>query len=516
MTATTETRCHWDPANLLQIIDLDDDCKIQCVGRSEACHAERCRHTMSHLGARAVTDNLVALSEKPPTEVTDEELTALARLCLCEECRDSQCRKVTQRWKPVVARAARHHSQSRAGPHGDEQDLPDELLAYFKSQDSEALAKVDAFGRQLNTEIAATNAEISASQYRIQELQGDLKRAKFREPALTKSYEHAACQVVAAREAERARRAGTLTMLEAINADWRRLDTLVSEIHENAADQVKGSSKMAKRAAEDLGGQLSRAIEETARVNRARDQERTRQRALEVSWVNVERRLWKAKEEIVVAQCLVEDEQANLKLLETTNEGLKQRLHEVVARGDIMAQCEEDRSRVRECLNALNRRLVEARKDFREAQKITGEEVLKRLNKVTSISSARLNELAGHLSDATTAVQKLEETRLALKGAFRQAVANNETLAATNADLRQQVTNLQVLLSRNWHHRLRTWAHNKFYERNRPRRAPTPTPTPSLSSTPSSATSDPRRETVTEARPHPPTKPSGPSPSPSP
>src|SRR4051794_10235055 len=76
----------WDPAQLLQIEGYNSDAQIQCIGRAARKHGTRCRWTCGDDDdLLRIYDIMDSMARRRPWEVTRQDLTRLARLCLCRE-----------------------------------------------------------------------------------------------------------------------------------------------------------------------------------------------------------------------------------------------------------------------------------------------------------------------------------------------------------------------------------------------------------------------------------------------
>ncbi|KIW91932.1 uncharacterized protein Z519_07902 [Cladophialophora bantiana CBS 173.52] len=79
----------WDPDRVLQITDLGRN-EIICIGRAARRFNSRCTWTIEEPEVSHASSLLASMARKLPTEVRNEELRVLARLCLCHQAHQHQ------------------------------------------------------------------------------------------------------------------------------------------------------------------------------------------------------------------------------------------------------------------------------------------------------------------------------------------------------------------------------------------------------------------------------------------
>ncbi|KAL2132484.1 hypothetical protein VTI74DRAFT_3758 [Chaetomium olivicolor] len=274
------TETHWDPGNLLQLIEPDKPSEVQCVGRARRRYDSRCQWTLDDSDAKAVLSRIKELAETPPSRVTFHDLESLARLCLCRKFHSGQWSEVAQRWKLVLAQATRHYEQSAArngapnnvqlesllserlrclqilGIEGGEVDLPGKLLEYSKSS-ARGDGRIETATRQAQLELAVARDDLAAAHARLVDLEEELAFMKRRES--DREEEH---------------------------------QLTVSRLEETLKSKLSRLAELQENEKEDMKRRLSEA---TAKAALWVKEEKAKRKALEQEKEDLERQLSKAK-----------------------------------------------------------------------------------------------------------------------------------------------------------------------------------------------------------------------------
>jgi chromosome segregation ATPase len=520
---------YWDPANLLQIADSYAALDIQCVGHAKSRHNARCRGFMSGADASAVLAKVKKLAAIPPGKVTQQELEELAKLCLCRDYHFSQWYQVAQRWKPTLAMAVKHHErlvkgspapdkqlenllQERRkcfeviGVNEDDADLPTKLSAHLRGK-ANARPSSDATVSQLQSDLAAARATLSASEERVREVEDELHRGKLKETELSGERLAATWRIEESRKSERTRLAEMLAMLETANSDRGRLEAMVNVLKDDlenvnrSLDDEKTKTTELQEANDALERRLTEATKTTTRADRLLGEEKakaSRARALEKEKQDLERRLSKANAEATSTRSLLEEEKAKTDTFQAKQEDFERRLVEAYTLGDQLLADERIKARkLKEANSALEHRVHELNvsservwhEEQTKARVISDikDELKNRLSEVRALGAAELEmakrdketvvkERAAAITQARRAQADLEKAKSSherLKDqctvlerelqqsrvTFHGLQSANKSLTADNIALKHQLSTHEGALSKRWRSRLRTFVH---------------------------------------------------------
>ncbi|KAK4096737.1 hypothetical protein N658DRAFT_510977 [Parathielavia hyrcaniae] len=369
---------YWDPANLLQITGLDDSLEPQCVGRSARGRTNaRCRSTLSPSNAGPVLLKIRKLAAIPPTKLAQQDLEALAKACLCNE-HAPQWPQVVQRWRPILANAAKQHDRVLAAPNGngpadrvrtetfllerrkccdvlglkhDLGDLSAKLSAHLRIQD-EARIKAEAAQSAAEEELQALKGELEQAKWEMAQLKDDLDRANAeacQPPACECQFPGSELDEL--RNAEAPRLAEMLKLVEAAKNDRNDLKTRIIALEKDCfsiaacLDAERNKSKALEHTRIELEEQLSTAAQKLASPDALLDEERAKTRALEEAKANLKRRLSEATTEMERAQSLALDEKTRTAASKSVQAEYHRRLNDAYLERDRLLAEEKTKAR---------------------------------------------------------------------------------------------------------------------------------------------------------------------------
>ncbi|KAL2195195.1 hypothetical protein P885DRAFT_62436 [Corynascus similis CBS 632.67] len=511
---------YWDPANLLQITDDYTAPRIQCLARAQCDRKIRCPESLSSSETAAVMDEVQRMAANPPTKVTHKDLDKLAKLCLCRNSHSSQWRQISHDWRSVVARAAKHHERStRAcidsgsgqcakllverknclkmlGVQDVDADLSVELSNYLSSR-----AETDSKMSELQGDLAAARTSICTLEDCLRDLETELNRTRAREIELIKERLEANWRIEEIRQAEHARLAGMLKLVDAAKNNRARLESAIRGLRDElgsticALEKERAKTKSLDESVNELKRQLAEATEAGTRAHRTTEEEIDVKRLAEDK-MDLEHRLSEATEELNSTRRLWEMEKAKATSLREKQEDWECRLLNAYAEGDRLLAEEKNKNQgLKKAKEDLERRLREVdlcsdRLHLEQQTKIKvlssiKHELRLRLSEARATSAAEANRfkrnydslakshavaverarrLQTSLDSARDRVQALKDERLSLESQLRQCKADTSPLRATNeclrneiADLKSQIRTLEEALSnRRWRSRFRT------------------------------------------------------------
>jgi hypothetical protein len=496
---------YWDPANLLQITDSYTSLEVQCIGRAKSRHNVRCRTTISGSDATAIMAKVRKLAAIPPTKVTQQDLESLAKLSLCRDNHFSQWYPLAQRWKPVVARAAKHHDRLARGSvtvekpqseslvlerkqcfeilgcKDDSVNLPEKLSAHLRDEE-DAKHRMETTVAELQGDLAAAHVTICTSEDCVREMEAELHRGKARETQLAEERLAAAVRFEETRKAERARLAETLKGLESANNDRGRLENLVAVLGDelgNATrwlEEERAKADSRNEAEGDLKRRLAESTEAAAQANRSLEEEKTKTKELTGAKDDLERRLSAANKDIVSTRRRLEEEKAKAKVMRDKQEGFERRVLEAYAQGDRLVAEEKNKVKVlkqeKDDLehrlhegNVKSERLLheeqtknrvlsdlkhELRLRLSEARASSAAEASKAkrdndaLSKAFADACERVRRRQASLDSTKHLLRRVNDERQAFEQKLQQSRAETAPLRSTNAQLRSTNEQLRV------------------------------------------------------------------------
>jgi chromosome segregation ATPase len=349
--------------------------------------------------ATAILRKVQELALSPPSKVTQQDLEALAKLCLCREHHSGQWPETAQRWKPVVAKATKHHER------------------FSKGQDpavSESQLIIAKLGlEQFQKTLFAARTELADSEERRQGLEKDIELAKIAESKL-------AGELVATHKLLDEERVKITTLEEEMA---RRVQEGGNELTEARRLFEEARVSMAKQAALMSEQRDHSLAEERKKVTRLEQEIRDLGHRLSEASTKAER--------------LLSEEKSKTRLLDETQAALMRRLSEAEAKS---ADCAAKADRARRENEALSRDKAAAAQQFGLLQ--------------TDLEGVRA-EIRRRTDHGSVLERELNMARIdnqALRSAHSQ-------LTAQNTELCEQISALENALAKSWHRRLSAWMH---------------------------------------------------------
>ncbi|GAB1314735.1 hypothetical protein MFIFM68171_04945 [Madurella fahalii] len=496
---------YWDPGNLLQVTEFEDTRDIQCIGIAKTRNDARCGWRQPASISSVIRAKLAQMAAKLPSQVTDDDLESLAKLCLCSDWHRGQWARVAGNWKRVVARAVRHYERSSTqmeqlilerqrcfellGQQASiDADLSQRLSTRFMD-DADLRDRMDVAFGDIESGLLAARQDLLASQAQMRTMEGELERAKLRQTELTEGHRAAIFQLEESRKSERARLEAVLreglqkaghcleeeqartNALREVNADLeRRLSEATSMAESSAArvdDLCRDNEALCneKKALETSVADLQTHL---ATATRQLQEETDKTTALQGANEDLERRLLDAKAEAESSARQADRLSTDNEMLCNEKKALETSVDDLLtdlATATRQLQEETDKTTALQGANEdLERRLLDAKAEAessaRQADRLSADnETLRNEN------SSVLNQLDVLRSDLGTAqheIRRLRNDRSAIEKTLRQSQTDMETIRTENAQLtgekyalQAQVATLEQDLSRRWRYRLR-------------------------------------------------------------
>lgn len=424
---------YWDPANLLQITESDNASEIQCVGRARSRHNARCRWTLYDSDTTAILRKVKELAASPPSKVAERDLEGLAKLCLCHEYHSGQWLEVAQRWKPVVAKAVKHHERV-----SKEQASPFELTL-------------------LKIQLSLNRADLSASEERRRVVEEELEHAKLKESRLAQEHISSMTRLQESLEAEKVRLTKSLNELNVTRGELAKADAQLSSLRQEVGvarglldeelTKTTTLEKAVKEGAEEL--REARRLLEEARKSRTQEvaqeleqrdrllaEEKSKTTKVEEATKHLEHRLL---EEARRTERLLDEERAKIHALEETKEMLRRQLSDAEARSTQNA--------------------AEADKANRDNQVLLQD---------NAAANKHLDHLRTDLEDLRVEVQRRRDDGSVLARQLQTAQVDKQALLSTHSQLTaqnnallRQIAALEASLAKCWRRRIRAWLERK-------------------------------------------------------
>ncbi|KAK4118183.1 hypothetical protein N657DRAFT_405836 [Parathielavia appendiculata] len=455
---------YWDPANLLQITALDDSLEVQCLGRGARGRPNsRCRLTLSASDAAPTLFKIKKMAAMPPSKVTQQDLEALAKLCLCKEHHAPQWYQVAQRWKYVVANAVKQHDRLAApkengfservrietlllerrkfcealGLKHDIGDLSVKLSAHLTILDK-AKTKAETAQSAAEKKLQEVKEELDQANEKLAQLKDDLDRAIAVGSQPAGGYRFAVRQVDEIRNVEAPRLAEMLKLVEVAKNERNELKSRINALESDLSsvgcclDEERAKSRAMEDSNIELEEQVATVTQRLAASEALLEEEREKTRELEEARGDLARRLSKANTEVKRAWSLVEEEKSKTAASKSVQGEYHRRLNDAYIERDRLLT--EERAKARETLRQTTLHLEQRLREVNtEAQKMLHKERTR----------------AKVLSDIRTELKnRLSEVRAAAAAEAQKAQREIETLDKKHQAAVNQVHRLQSDLNK--------------------------------------------------------------------